>query len=87
MFTLILKPILHILHIYWPILALGFNSILVALWSVATYAQQSSDYTDPQYPAPHPWYLVYSCNVAYEQKNVKNCQMAKGSFAVAVIML
>ncbi|KAI9842078.1 MAG: hypothetical protein M1837_007503 [Sclerophora amabilis] len=87
MFLLLVKVVLNVMHLFYPVLSLAVHMILTALYAVSIYGQAGPDNSDPEHPSSSPWYLTKSCDVAFEQSNVHYCQMAKGSFAVTVIML
>ncbi|KAI9783175.1 MAG: hypothetical protein M1816_001465 [Peltula sp. TS41687] len=87
MFALLIKAILHVMHLFHPILSLALHTILTAMWIVSIYGQAGPDRSDPKHPSSTPWYLTKSCDVARVSRNVHYCKMAKASFAVSVIML
>ncbi|KAM0074307.1 hypothetical protein ACKRZS_013623 [Fusarium odoratissimum] len=61
-----------------------YDTILLALWAVSIAGQTSSDFTDPEHPSPHPWYLTRGCSAAWD-KTQGYCQIAQASFAMSVI--
>ncbi|KAI9753968.1 MAG: hypothetical protein M4579_004928 [Chaenotheca gracillima] len=87
MFILLVKVVLYVMHIWFPILSLVIHIIITALYVVSIYGQAGPDNSDPSHPSPMPWYLTKSCDLSKDPKNVHYCQMAKGTFAVTVVML
>jgi len=87
MFILLVKLVMFVMHIWWPILGIFVNTALVALWAVSVYGQAGPDYSDPQYPSSVAWYIAKSCSFADATGNTHNCQLAKGTFAVTVVMM
>ena len=87
MFALLLKGVAHVMHLFYPPISLVLHLVLTAVWTVSVYGQAGPDYSDPRYPSSTPWYLTRSCSVAFDQRNVHYCNVAKGTFAVTVIML
>ncbi|CCT73657.1 uncharacterized protein FFB20_05026 [Fusarium fujikuroi] len=61
-----------------------YDAILLGLWAVSIAGQTSSDFTDPEHPSPHPWYLTRGCSAAWN-KTQGYCQIAQASFAMSVI--
>lgn len=87
LFVLISKLIAFIMHLWFPLVATFFNISLVALYATSTYGQAGPDYLDPNRPSPVAWYIAKPCSVAANTSVVKSCNMAKGTFAVTIIML
>ena len=87
MFILLAKAVMWIMHIWWPILSLVMHVCLTVIWAVSVYGQASPDYSDPNHPSRIPWYLTKSCSVAAQLPDVHYCELAKGTFAITVIML
>ncbi|KAI9882490.1 MAG: hypothetical protein M1823_005762 [Watsoniomyces obsoletus] len=87
MFTLLIAAVLHIMHIFYPILSLLSHLVLTALYAVSIYGQAGPDRSDPRHPSSSPWYLTKSCSVAIEPRNEHYCNLAKATFAVTVVML
>ncbi|KAI9818277.1 MAG: hypothetical protein M1826_001421 [Phylliscum demangeonii] len=87
MFALLIKAVMHVMRVFYPVLSLLIHSALLALWAVSVSGQAGSDHSDPKHPSTTPWYLTKSCRVAHFARNVRNCQLAKSSFAVSVILL
>jgi len=87
MFILLVKLIMFVMHVWFPILGILVNALLVALWAVSIYGQAGPDYSDPQYPSSVAWYIAKSCSYAEASGNVHNCELAKGTFAVTCIMM
>lgn len=87
MFILLLKSVLHVMHLFRPWLSLVVHVALTALWAVSIYGQAGPDRMDPEHPSSTPWYLTKSCGVVYTPANANYCKQAKASFAVTVIML
>ncbi|KAI0849645.1 hypothetical protein F5Y00DRAFT_235375 [Daldinia vernicosa] len=87
LFLLLTKLIAFIMHVWYPILALAVNIALLALYATSIAGQAGSDYLDPDHPSPIAWYIAKPCTVAANQTIQGYCKLAKGSFAVACIML
>ncbi|KAI9892703.1 MAG: hypothetical protein M1814_001123 [Vezdaea aestivalis] len=88
MFVLLIKGVMWVMHLWMPLISLIMHSIITALWAFSVYAQASPDYSDPKHPSKLPWYLTKSCSVAKNPARVYHgCTLAKGTFAVTVIML
>ena len=87
LFVLLVKMISLIMNVCYPIVTLFVNTGLVALWAASVGGQAGPDYADPQRPSPVPWYLSKSCKYAKPWKMLGSCYMAKGTFAITVLML
>lgn len=88
MFILLVKSVLFVMDIYYPLLSFLASGGVAALYAVSVHAQLSPDMTDPLHPQPGaPWYITKSCHVVFTQSNYGFCQQAKASFAVTVLML
>ncbi|KAK3335345.1 hypothetical protein B0T19DRAFT_452287 [Cercophora scortea] len=87
LFSLLSKMIATIMKVYYPIIGLVANLGLTAIYTVSVYGQAGPDYADPKHPSPVAWYIRMSCDVAKPYNAVGNCQMAKASFAVTVLMM
>jgi hypothetical protein len=61
-----------------------YDTILLVLWAMSIADQTSSDFTDPEHPSPHPWYLTRGCSAAWD-KTRGYCQIAQASFAMSLI--
>ncbi|KAI8959680.1 hypothetical protein F5Y11DRAFT_296620 [Daldinia sp. FL1419] len=87
LFLLLTKLVAFIMHVWYPILALVINIALLALYITSIAGQAGPDYLDPDHPSPVAWYIAKPCTVAANQTVQGYCKMAKGSFAIACIML
>ncbi|KAM0329208.1 hypothetical protein ACHAQA_004507 [Verticillium albo-atrum] len=88
LFSLIIRMVLFIMKVYFPLIALLFNIALTGLWTTSVYGQMGPDHADPERPSNVAWYITRSCDVAGGRYNaVKSCRLAKSSFAVTVLML
>ncbi|EGY15697.1 hypothetical protein HYQ45_002194 [Verticillium longisporum] len=88
LFSLIVRMVLFIMKVYYPLIALIFNIILTALWTTSMYGQMGPDHADPERPSNIAWYITRSCAPAGGRHNAeKSCRLAKASFAVTVLML
>lgn len=85
-FVLLLKAVLFVLRVWFPILGVIVNAILTGLYLGSVYGQAGPDKTDPRYPSNTAWYITKSCDYARPSGNYKYCQMAKGTFAATVVM-
>ncbi|EHA54324.1 hypothetical protein MGG_01229 [Pyricularia oryzae 70-15] len=87
LFFLLAKMIGFIMKIYFPVIAVGCNIVMTAVYAVSVYGQAGPDYLDPRYPSPTPWYLRRSCDVAEGYGAGKTCMIIQGTFAATVVML
>lgn len=85
-FILLVKAVMFVLHIWYPILGTVVNAAITVLWIVSIYGQSGPDHSDPQFPSNSAWYITKSCNYAVASGNKHYCLMAKGTFAVTVLM-
>ncbi|KAF4336841.1 hypothetical protein FBEOM_9300 [Fusarium beomiforme] len=44
-----------------------YDAILLLLWAMSIASQMSSDFSDPEHPSPHPWYLARGCSAAWDK--------------------
>jgi len=77
---------MFILHIWYPILGTVTNGAITALWIVSIYGQAGPDHSDPKFPSNVAWYINKSCSYAAPTGNEHYCLMAKGTFAITVVM-
>ncbi|RDW87628.1 hypothetical protein BP5796_03322 [Coleophoma crateriformis] len=87
MFILLVKAVMFILHIWYPLLGTIANAALVVMWIVSIYGQAGPDHSDPAFPSSVAWYVRKSCVYAKPSGNEHYCLMAKGTFATTVIMM
>lgn len=87
MFILLIKVVMMVTQFFHPPVSLIFHLCLTAIWTVSAYGQAGPDNLDPRHPSPVAWYLRKSCSVVYNPKNKHYCELAKGTFAVTIIML
>lgn len=87
LFLLLTKLVFFIMKFWFPLLAVGINVAMVAMYAVSVYGQMGPDHADPRYPSAVAWYVSKSCSYAAPFRAVKSCQLAKGTFAVTVYML
>jgi len=86
-FIMLVKWVMFVLHIWYPLLATVINAIITALWVVSIYGQAGPDHSDPKHPSSIAWYINKSCSFAKPTGNEHYCLMAKGTFAVTVVMM
>ncbi len=86
MFVLLVKAVMFVLHIWYPLLGTITNAIITALWIVSMYGQMGPDHSDPKHPSNIAWYISKSCSYAKPSGNEHYCLLAKGTFATTVIM-
>ena len=77
---------MFVLHIWYPILGTVVNAVITALWIVSIYGQAGPDHSDSKHPSNVAWYITKSCSYAKPSGNEHYCLMAKGTFAVTVVM-
>ncbi|KAM0284261.1 hypothetical protein ACHAQH_002051 [Verticillium albo-atrum] len=88
LFSLLIRMVLFIMKVYWPLIAVIFNILLTGLWTTSMYGQMGPDHADPERPSNIAWYISRSCAPAGGRHNAeKSCRLAKASFAVTVLML
>lgn len=87
MFILLVKVVMFVMHIWYPILGTIVNAAITVLWAVSVYGQAGPDHSDPDHPSNVAWYISKSCDYARPSGNYHYCQLAKGTFATTVIML
>ncbi|KAK3393848.1 hypothetical protein B0H63DRAFT_444055 [Podospora didyma] len=87
LFILLGKMIAVIMKVFYPIIGLFTNLSLTALYAVSVYGQAGPDYADPRYPSSVAWYIRMGCDIAKPYNMVKQCQMAKGTFAATIFMM
>jgi hypothetical protein len=85
-FLLMVKVVMFIMHIWFPILGTIVNAAITVLWVVSIYGQAGPDHSDRQYPSNVAWYITKSCSYAQPSGSEHYCLMAKGTFAVTVVM-
>ena len=86
-FILLVKAVMFIMHIWYPLLATATNLIITVLWIVSIYGQAGPDHSDPEHPSNVAWYISKSCSYAKPSGNEHYCQQAKAAFAVTVVMM
>lgn len=87
LFVLLTRLILLIMHVWYPIMALGSALGLLVLYAVSTYGQVGPDYADPQHPAPAAWYFRFGCSLAKPYGKYSDCQLAQASLGLTLYML
>lgn len=86
-FILLVKAVMFVLHIWFPLLGTVTNAIITALWAVSLYGQAGPDHSDPNHPSNVAWYVSKSCSYAKPSGNEHYCLQAKGAFAITVVMM
>lgn len=89
-FILLVKSVMFVLHVWYPILSIITHIALVAIYAVSVYGQTGPDTIerDPSLHAAHPWYLTKGCSVTPAEGSLRGyCQQAQGTLAVTVILL
>lgn len=88
LFVMIVKVIMFIMHIFWPIIGVIVHGIMTVLWAYSLYAQSAPDNSDPRFPKlGAPWYIARGCSVVQDKKLYGYCQQAQASLAVTAVML
>ncbi|PNS21439.1 hypothetical protein CAC42_1218 [Sphaceloma murrayae] len=86
-FLLLVKSVMFVMKTWFPIISLCIHMALTALYTFSTYAQLSSDKSDPtRIQDGPPWYITKSCDVVHNPGNYGYCRQAKASMAVAAAM-
>ena len=87
LFIQLMKGIMFICGVFYPLLSLIIHAALTALWAVSLHAQAGSDMTDPDHPQPGPpWYITKSCGAPISVGNQGYCKQAKAAFAVGICL-
>ncbi|RKF57328.1 hypothetical protein OnM2_075006b [Erysiphe neolycopersici] len=86
MFILIVKFILFVLNIWFPILGTVISAFTGALWITSMYGQMGPDFNDPKHPSQIAWYIRKSCDIARPSGNYHYCVLAKITFADTTLM-
>ncbi|KAI6776679.1 hypothetical protein HG530_000624 [Fusarium avenaceum] len=63
-----------------------YDMILLGLWAVSITGQTSSDFSDPEHPSVHPWYLTRGCSVAWDRTE-GYCRTAQAGFALSIMAM
>ncbi|CAK7568684.1 MAG: hypothetical protein SEPTF4163_006684 [Sporothrix epigloea] len=87
LFVLLAKMIGLIMHVFFPVIGLAISIIMTSFYTASVYGQCGPDYADKRYISHVPWYIAKSCRYAAAKNAVSDCIMAKGCFAVTVLML
>jgi len=85
-FILLVKAVMFVLHIWYPLLGTVSNAAITILWVVSIYGQAGPDHTNPKASSNVAWYIMKSCKYAAPTGNEHYCKMAKGTFATTVVM-
>lgn len=85
-FILLVKAVMFVLHVWYPLLGTVTNAAITALWLVSIYGQAGPDHSDKRFPSNSAWYITKSCSYAKPTNNVHYCEQAKGAFATTVFM-
>ncbi|KAG9249259.1 hypothetical protein BJ878DRAFT_590 [Calycina marina] len=85
-FMLLVKAVMFIMHVWYPLLGVVTNAALTALWIVSAYGQAGPDHSDPEHTSNVAWYIAKSCSYADPTNNKGYCLQAKGAFAATVVM-
>ncbi|KAH8597564.1 hypothetical protein B0O99DRAFT_617689 [Bisporella sp. PMI_857] len=86
-FILLVKAVMFVMHVWYPLLGAVTNAAVTALWIVSAYGQGGPDHSDPKHDSNVAWYIAKSCSYAKPTHNVGYCMQAKSAFAVTIIMV
>ncbi|KAI0996153.1 hypothetical protein K3495_g12026 [Podosphaera aphanis] len=86
LFVFLVKVVMFVLHIWYPILGAIVSAFITALWIVSIYGQMGPDHIDPIHPSNIAWYIGHSCEIARPSGNHHYCILAKASFTTTVFM-
>ncbi|KAL8823941.1 MAG: hypothetical protein Q9191_005425 [Dirinaria sp. TL-2023a] len=87
LFLLLVKGIMFITHVFYPLLSVLVHALLVALYAVSIHAQTASDMSDPEHPQHGaPWYITRGCGAPVSEALVGYCKQAKAVLAVTVLL-
>ena len=87
MFILLVKAVMHITHVWYPLLSAVVHAALVVLYAISIHNQAAPDMSDPRHPQPGaPWYITKSCGAPVSESLRGYCMQAKGAFAVSIIL-
>lgn len=77
------RGLLFRLGYIYQFVSIGYDSLLCALWAYSVASQASADFSDPEHPSPHPWYLTRGCGAGWST-NLGVCRTAQASFVVSM---
>jgi len=86
-FVLLVKVVMFIFDLFIPLVSLFVNICLCAVWAISVYGQAGPDRSEPPNVSSSPWYITKSCSVSTTPRIEHFCNLAKGSFAVTVILM
>ncbi|RKF76807.1 hypothetical protein GcM1_224035 [Golovinomyces cichoracearum] len=86
LFLLLVKVVMFVLKIWFPILGTISSASICALWITSMYGQMGPDYIDHNHPSHIAWYIGHSCDIARQSGNHHYCVLAKVTFANTVFM-
>ncbi|TQS37697.1 hypothetical protein Golomagni_01820 [Golovinomyces magnicellulatus] len=86
LFLLLVKVVMFVLNIWFPILGTISSASICALWITSMYGQMGPDYIDHNHPSHIAWYIGHSCDIARQSGNYHYCVLAKVTFANTVFM-
>lgn len=61
-----------------------YDMLLAFLWIVSLAGQASGDFSDPDHPSAHPWYLTRGCADGWAGTR-GFCHVAQASFAISML--
>ncbi|KAK1983632.1 hypothetical protein LZ30DRAFT_748505 [Colletotrichum cereale] len=61
--------------------SLVYDALLVFFWLHSIESQASGDFSDPERPSPHPWYLTRRCRDGVAMA----CRVAQAGFAISIL--
>ncbi|KAK1970912.1 hypothetical protein LY78DRAFT_699688 [Colletotrichum sublineola] len=61
--------------------SLIYDAFLIFFWLHSIESQASGDFSDPERPSPHPWYLTRRCR----NDVATACRVAQASFTISIL--
>ncbi|KAH7131433.1 hypothetical protein B0J13DRAFT_104470 [Dactylonectria estremocensis] len=61
-----------------------YDTLLAILWIVSVSGQASGDFSDPDHPSAHAWYLTRGCAESWTGTR-SYCHVAQASFAISIL--
>ena len=86
LFIQLLKGIMFICGVLYPLLALIVHAGLTACWAISVHAQAGPDTSGENPNTGPPWYITKSCGPPVSTRNQNYCKQAKGAFACGILL-
>ena len=87
-FILLVKGIMFITNVFYPLVSLLVHAALAALYAVSIHNQAGPDMSDPAHPqSGAPWYITKKCGPPVSSNLIGYCKQAKAAFAMTIILV